>query len=576
MMPDKQTQLYNFRCDECGEIETAEWDIAGDRHEAIDCVKGTLVYVGPVASEPTKDIGAIGIDKKCDHGVAKFLRCKQRALEGVYAYAQPEEHESAQTDPDLGIIADEVSNVREAVAESNEDFDAVSQNTDGKITPVAPAEPETALTLASEPENALESLLDTEKRTIAECSHGVTAISGEQCQECLADIEPDAIEADTDLFTSTPAPNDFAEPPTAEEMFGSNESEPTLNDILPDFDSLAAGENVAKETVVLELHVRRPSFRRAFDSRAILGDQKAKGDDCIDCDGQGFTFNETSGDTITCETCKGTLKVVGNKVDDDYIHVSKDIIDRSEIKNINKRIGVLKTYMRTRCVPSSILAAGLYLLPIKFIQEMDVAISSSQTDIEALLNEFEPRYPAMIENAKAKLGPHFNTNDYPQFSVLRAQWRIDAQYRSLNVPAVLATVNKQLFEREREKVKIQWADTAQEVRDALRVGFTRLVSEFSEKLGTDPESGKPRVFQKGRLEKLKDFLTTFECRDLTGDTELALLASQARQLIDGVDPNKLRKDGEFRTQLETGFAAIAEQAGKMVVVRERVLADDEY
>lgn len=558
-------QLYEFKCNECSEIVTAEWDIAGDRHDAIDCVKGTLEYVGPVAQEETKqDIGTIGVDEKCDHGVAE-----------------------------------------DAAQDVADDFDAVSPNTDGKITLVPLAESE-ATTLASEPENTLEANLTAENEAIAPAtpSFGIVNLVSVGEFQGTATIEDDE---EIQPSTTTPVPNDFAEPPTAEEMFGSAEHEPTLNDILPDFDSLAAGENVAKETVVLELHVRRPSFRRAFDSRAILSEQSTENEmmqcnSCFGC-GQEVFINQVlnqlepgtevperrapaihanqyadASQPFTCTACNGEGNVYETdkvKVDNDYIHVSKDIIDRNEIKNINKRIGVLKTYMRTRCVPSSILAAGLYLLPIKFIQEMDTAISSSQTDIEALLNEFEPRYPAMIENAKVKLGPHFNSNDYPQFSVLRAQWRIDAQYRSLNVPAVLQKVSSELFKREAAKCKAQWADTAQEVRDALRVGFTRLVSEFSEKLGNDPETGKPRVFQKGRLEKLRDFLITFEVRDLTGDAELALLASQARQLIDGVDPNKLRKDGEFRTQLETGFAKIAEQAGKMVVVRERILADDE-
>jgi hypothetical protein len=662
MMPDTQTQLYEFKCSECGGVVLAQYDIAGDRHsdevamKQRDCTgNGTMEYLKPhapdaiidqVADQQLDEVldaqheqcitcdGTGLVDSHncsvckgagyfvtkapqqvdddfdagvCSHNTPKTLRCEQCVAEGVYAYAQPEfsveetevvggialsikctscglpisktsedfgmdcendcarkafevqygsptefygEHESAQTDPDLGILSDEFSAEMQKQPEDRapetfgnllntaleygssqeqaEDFDEVSPHTDGQ--PVAVAEPQGSVNVAPEPENLSSSLLTAENGTVE---------------------------------------------PTNEPDSATSESEPTLNDILPDFDSLAAGENVAKETVVLELHVRRPSFRRAFDSRAILGDQSVTTKGCSACKASGVIESLENNVIEMCDVCSGTGKVSKDKVDDDYIHVSKDIIDRNEIKNINKRIGVLKSYMHTRCVPSSILAAGLYLLPIKFIQEMDTAISSAQSDVDTLLNEFGPRYPEMIEAAKLKLGPHFNSNDYPPFNVLRAQWRIDAQYRSLNVPAVLQKVSRELFKREAAKCKAQWADTAQEVRDALRVGFTRLVSEFSDKLGNDPETGKPRVFQKGRLEKLRDFLITFEVRDLTGDAELASLASQARQLMEGADPQQLRKDGALRSTLEEGFKKIAEEAGKMVVVRERILADED-
>lgn len=503
------TQLYAFKCNECDETVTAEWDIAGDRHEAIDCVSGTLVYVGPIAPATTQP----DIEGNCSHGTAKFLRCEQCVNEGVYTYAIPSATTSDEFSAEMQKQPEDrapetFSNLLDAALahgaeQDDEDFDAVSPNDDGQGSPVANQEPEGSVNVAPEPENTLESILDTENSTVAPADEA---------------IEP----------------------------------EQTLGDILPDFDTISAGENVAKETVVLEMHVRRPSFRRAFRSEDIIGKQApvATADDGED-DGE-------------------------KKVDANYIHVSKDIIDRNEIRNINKRIGTLKSYMRTRCVPTTFLASGWYMLPKKFINDMDAAVISTQNDVAVLLEKFGERYPAMIEAAKLKLGPHFNQNDYPPFDVLKNQWSVDAQWRDLRVPSMLATVNKEILKREQEKVKLQFADTAQEIRDALRVGFTRMVSEFSSKLGTDTETGKPKVFQKQRVTKLLEFVDNFDgARDLTNDFELQKLVKQARALIIGVDPKSLRKDDALRTSIEAGFKNIAEEASKLVVVRQRVLADDE-
>lgn len=393
------------------------------------------------------------------------------------------------------------------------------------------------------------------------------------------------VEDTEDLFSGCLAGESTLDPisdpenqPNQAESLNSEVSDAELKEILPDFDTLAVGEKIAKDTVVLEMHIGRAGVRRKLDVSKLI--KTGKSEPCDNC----FVGDEpqTSNDgTVVrqlvprdeCDTCLGT-GTVKRDVDPEYFHASKDIIDTSELKAINKRIGQLKKFRNARCVKASMLADGFFVLPKRFINEMDAEIESAINDIEKILDEMEPRWEDMIQSAKPSLREHWSRSDYPPFHIWRKEWVITSRLRGLNVPALLNDYNAKIAKREYEKLRLDWADTAQEVRDALRSGFTFLVKDFAGKLGRDDE-GKFKVFTKNLVEKLSNFCTTFEARDLTGDEELSKLANEVKQMVEGVDPKALRKDEALRGAFELAFNQIAEKAEKLTVVRERTIAFDD-
>lgn len=326
---------------------------------------------------------------------------------------------------------------------------------------------------------------------------------------------------------------------------------PTQLDI---FDPLQAGENLAKESVVLELHVSTIGWSKSIDPASIMS-EKLMGNDAPEV-------------SDAAEEAK-TINVK-------RLRAAKDIIDRKEIKNLHKFIGKTVSRIKNqRCLASNLLAPGMYILPLKLVNEIDQTIEELRAGITHHLNELEPRYNEIIERAKVDLGPQFNQADYPTFSEVRAGYSITARYLSFNVPAALASVNKQLFEKALEDSKQERAEMAQVIRDGMRGGFLKIVSHFSEVLGKDAETGKPKVFHASTAAKLLDFCSTFENRDLTGDVDLAILAKKAKELVSGVDPKMIRTDEAFRETLETNFKQIVEKASVMVQTRERKLALDQ-
>lgn len=337
------------------------------------------------------------------------------------------------------------------------------------------------------------------------------------------------------------------------------------------FDPLAAGENLAKESMVLELHVHAPGWNRSIDPEAIM-DKKFMENGA---DSSAAAKVEDGLAEASVQELVEEAQATGKTINPRRLRASKEIIDKKELRPLHKFIGkMIGKIKNQRCLASNLLAPGMYILPLKLVNEVDQTIEELKAGITSHLNQLEPRYNEIIEKAKVDLGPQFDQKDYLSFSEVRAAYSVTSRYLSFNVPAALATVNKQLFEKALEESKQERAEMAQVIRDGMRGGFLKLVTHFSEVLGKDPESGKPKVFHASTAEKLKDFCTTLESRDLTDDTDLRSLARKVHDLVDGVDPKSIRSDEALRDALEKQFNQIVEKATAMVQTRERKLAID--
>jgi hypothetical protein len=356
--------------------------------------------------------------------------------------------------------------------------------------------------------------------------------------------------AEQDLFDNAPALP--AEEPEAQAL------PPVTSEDLGIFDPLAAGEALAKESVVLELHFHSPGWSRSIDPRILA-----------------TTVPTETVPPVESNLPNGFVNTADFKLNFARFRAAKDIIDRKELSElhrfISKTIGTIKN---RRCLASNFLASGMYILPLRCVEEVDQTIEELKAGIKYHLDKIEPRWDAIIEKARRDLGPQFNANDYPPFALIRASYQVESRYLSFNVPAALAQVNKAIFERALEKSQTERAEMAQVVRDGMRGGFLQLITHFAERLGRD-DDGKLKVFQASTAEKLQDFLRTFENRDIVGDSDLAVLAKKARDLVEGVDPKALRSDEALREALEKGFTEIRDAATAMITVKERRLAFDQ-
>jgi hypothetical protein len=82
-----------------------------------------------------------------------------------------------------------------------------------------------------------------------------------------------------------------------------------------------------------------------------------------------------------------------------------------------------------------------------------------------------------------------------------------------------------------------------------------MVNHMVEKLKPDTD-GKAKIFRESSIEKLSDFLSTFETRNITNDVQMKILVDKAKNLIGKADAGMLREDKTVRDYVRHGFETI--------------------
>jgi hypothetical protein len=132
------------------------------------------------------------------------------------------------------------------------------------------------------------------------------------------------------------------------------------------------------------------------------------------------------------------------------------------------------------------------------------------------------------------------------------------------VPDQLKAISREVWEQEREKAAQRMAEASVEIQTVLRESMARLVQHMADRLKEGPD-GKPLRFKETTVSNLVEFLTNFDFRNVTDDSELQALVAQARELLHGVNADDLRTTGDLRTKVQQGITGIAAQLDTMLM-----------
>lgn len=309
--------------------------------------------------------------------------------------------------------------------------------------------------------------------------------------------------------------------------------------IIPSVTAGPQAEQIMSRTVVLELLIKTPSFRASIPAASIMDE------------------NDTA--------------------DPAAFGVSKALIDRKALADIRTSRNTFLNWLRARAVPCGPLAAGMHLIPLRLIEEVDERTEAFVAERATLVEKLLADYDLLVSEAQVRLGAHFQSSDYAPAEALRGAFGVRARWLSLNVPAALEQVNAALYERERARVKMQWTAAFDEAQQALREGFAGLVGKLAERLAPDAD-GKPKTFQSSTVDNLSAFLEMFNDRNITNDEQLQAMVRQAKALLDGADPLTLRKQETTRERVLQGFTEIEAQLTALGVTahtRRFTFNDDE-
>lgn len=255
------------------------------------------------------------------------------------------------------------------------------------------------------------------------------------------------------------------------------------------------------------------------------------------------------------------------KVDRAMMIVTKRLIDCKEYKAIEKHGRAFDNALAMRSLPSK-YRRGTYVLPVTQVdwleEEWPVFLSGRRALVGALCD----RWTEIVDEARERLGPLFDPQQYPDVRYVRAAFGVSKSYESIGVPQQLEELRPDLFASEKLRLRNAMEEAARNVRETLRVMLIGLVDNLQGRLGYS-EDGKKLVFKDSTVRNLTEFLDMLPIRNVTEDADLAAIGDRCRALLESTTPDLLRKDVEERDYVKGRLTALRDEALDLVEVEKR-------
>lgn len=306
----------------------------------------------------------------------------------------------------------------------------------------------------------------------------------------------------------------------------------TINiDVTPDLSGVQQAEILNKACIILRLKIHGKSFSKRIASTDVLDPSK--------------------------------------KMRAGSVRTTKQFIDPKYLEQINR----LDSAIRNRIAYSvaltkpDFIASGSYLIPAGLYAYTDQLLEEYREKRLELLQELREIYPQAKLEFEAANPDLYDETDYPPVDRLEQLFTVEWSAYSVSPPESLKQVSAAVFRREEEKLKAEMSAALDEIKQGLRAGFSELVTSMVAKVrGIGKER---RVFTSGFVETFRDFLNTFDAKNLADDRELARLVDDTRKLLDGVSPDAIRNNIEVKLTIENGLGQIERELSNLTEEKVR-------
>ena len=200
--------------------------------------------------------------------------------------------------------------------------------------------------------------------------------------------------------------------------------------------------------------------------------------------------------------------------------------------------------------------SGLRLLPTVKYFDYTKTMTALEAEWWKLVEAFLAVYDWEAAQAQAKLGSLFARDEYPTVEKLREKfrfsinyipmpeagdWRVDMQAEARDVLA--AHYEKFYSEQTHRAVMATWTVAA----EALAAMSDRLADPAE---GEKANKNGSKVFRDSLVENMLSAIDKLEAFNLTGDQTMQTMQKRLRQVMDGVTPDALRDDREYRLAIK--------------------------
>jgi len=281
--------------------------------------------------------------------------------------------------------------------------------------------------------------------------------------------------------------------------------------------SPTAAARLRAETTAVRLHIRWPGVRKSLDEV-----QKRRAADAFAAD----------------------LK---------SLSAAKKLLDTShpKFKAVSAIRSQAAAYWRGCSLPY--IEPGVRLIRREDVTAFDVQMRTAQAELAEAVSQLDDCYGELVQQARERLGDLFDPADYPE--TLQGLFEISWDYPSCSPPEYLRSVSPQLYEEECRRVQARFSEAVQLAESAFAEELSGLINHLAERL-TGQTDGKPKVFRDSAVTNLLEFFDRFQRLNIQSNEQLDGLVEQARSLVRGIDPQRLREQTTVREQIAEGLGRV--------------------
>lgn len=238
----------------------------------------------------------------------------------------------------------------------------------------------------------------------------------------------------------------------------------------------------------------------------------------------------------------------------DAAHVTKKLfVDNPKLEEIMRRATATRTYVAERTLP---WMGDLKLLPMSRFLQVSEDLARLRDEFNDAVDDFLRDYDLQISAQAFKLGTLFDRTQYPSADELRHKFAITWNVLPLPEAGDFRVDAENTLKREMQEAYNK--AMSERIESSMRVMWGRLhecLTHLIDRLGYK-EDGKPNIFRDSMLQNAKDLTGLLKDFNLANDPELERARQQLNALLDGVEPDELRKNDLIREDVRKNAADI--------------------
>lgn len=249
-----------------------------------------------------------------------------------------------------------------------------------------------------------------------------------------------------------------------------------------------------------------------------------------------------------------------------FLSAGKKLLDTRDphFKAVTAVRGRAIDYWRSVSLPFP--EPGLRLIRQDAIDEFDQKMAGFKRDLDKAVRELDRHFGTLKSAARDRLGRLFNPSDYPE--TLIGLFDIGWDYPNVQPPDYLRELNPDLYQHECQRVQARFEEAIRLAEEAFIDELAKLVSHLTERLAGQ-EDGRPKIFRDSAVGNLREFFNQFQNLNVRSNEQLDRLVEQCQQVVQGVNPQQLRENGNLRQQVATQLAGVQATLDGMLVDRPR-------